>query len=440
MLFAVNLKYSNAAQALTSLAASVLEAGLPRMHNYVGPDGGSDSDIVFLNDDDFDDSVEEIVYHDTSRTPPPMLFDQAVILYQRCLAYQKARYIEGKEAEKERQRGLANCMVAPSSGPLEIHNYTRIGKSMARPTMDRWALREERVTEDTLLDTSIAHMKALVALCTSLAEEDVPSINLRWLEGGTACKLLSLMRARAEDTGRQLEVAPLLLAFTSAFAYYSYRSGDLNLLLYEKKIQEVISNPLLEFAGSQQLLLAKARALLLFVQSASGHELLEQHDEKCTQEQLDVMQWKYLTEAIESLNAASKMPTSKLSASIHLLRGDVELRRYAFLSSAVTLSIGKCGPRIVQNAETYFRGSAALAARHDDRKVAQEASVKEAIASWLLGSNERMVDCLVEFKARRLILKLVRDCEEKGILNAFRAAKLKKYIRAMQNKLDAMEG
>jgi hypothetical protein len=127
-------RLSNTAQVLTSLVEEATEAGNP-----------ASSSIDLL----------------------PAL-EEALELFQRCLAVQEYQYTEFNAqaealSEPDPDDGGVTLSEAPSATSPEP------------PQDDRWASIVEPVTNDTLLDTLIAQLETLTLLCNTLPTSSQPT-------------------------------------------------------------------------------------------------------------------------------------------------------------------------------------------------------------------------------------------------------------------------
>ena len=94
--------------------------------------------------------------------------EEALELFQRCLAVQEYQYTEFNAqaealSEPDPDDGGATLSEAPSATSSEP------------PQDDRWASIVEPVTNDTLLDTLIAQLETLTLLCNALPTFSQPT-------------------------------------------------------------------------------------------------------------------------------------------------------------------------------------------------------------------------------------------------------------------------
>lgn len=115
----------------------------------------------------------------------------------------------------------------------------------------------------------------------------------------------------------------------------------------------------------------------------------------------NVVRWKHLTRALDSLTAASKLPSAKNLPRIHFRRGDCEMHRRSLGSAPSAYDIAvKSAPTLLKNAEIFYRGAAKVANVEATHEEEVEASTKEAVVAGLSGSLNRLQEKADGGKAR----------------------------------------
>lgn len=129
------------------------------------------------------------------------------------------------------------------------------------------------------------------------------------------------------------------------------------------------------------------------------------------------LRWRKLGKALELLQEAIPLANGQTLASIHLERGDIELTRLTIcLEGGLPEALSDSGVRftLLKNAETYYKGAAAIAQKFNGSQIFAVATVKQAVAiSLKTESNEAVArldrDMLVDSGTTRRILQELVD-------------------------------
>ncbi|KAH0537397.1 hypothetical protein FGG08_005796 [Glutinoglossum americanum] len=342
------------------------------------------------------------------------LLEEAVELFQRCLTLQEYQFSES-QAQME---GVADATEQNTQqiqdGDALMGDATSTAASSVEATEDeRWATIVEPVSLDTLLDTSLAQLGALAALC-GLAISEAGS-GLAWIEEYSANLIQNKISAIAKSTDRQKEVALAKANFMCALADVCFRKGQMNPQTYERELYMAFSNEELgDITNDPEALGAKADALMAFCSAVVDH-ISDQKFDAGILNNLNLVRWNQLTMALDSLAMASKLPDAKDVAKIHLVRGDVELLRFRLGQSPNNYEPAqKNSETLLKNAGVYYRGAAGVARNEGMVEEATEAAVKETVVKGLSGDELALVALKRLLKDDR---EMLEEMVEEGFLD-----------------------
>ncbi|OKL59707.1 hypothetical protein UA08_05139 [Talaromyces atroroseus] len=318
--------------------------------------------------------------------------NEALELFQRCLVLQELRYTECQEDFKmmDSDNNDDNDAMPQSSGeetPEEKERETASEKDQGSdsPVQEEWAAVVEPVTKNTLVDTAVAQLETLATLCSLLALDGGNA--LAWVEEYSYDLLRTKIAAYVQGTDREQEVALARARFLAALTEVLYRSGRVDVETYQRELSGAFP-PELNLSDDPEGLCSKAEALTSFNSAIADIPPTSSIEEG--QRSL-ILRWQGLSAALEELTAASKLATADNVSKIHIARGDVEMARWhlgrppwnhaAAHENAATL---------LKNAQTYYRGAAALARRDGDSEQEKEGSCKEALVAALAGDKSKL--------------------------------------------------
>ena len=274
-----------------------------------------------------------------------------------------------------------------------------------------WASIEEPTTKDTLLDTAIAQLETLTAICT-LGTSYVHG-DLAWVEEYYRTRLNDRIAFYLSGTSRQHEAALAKAKFVAAISEAAFKGGELNLSTYETELNAAFNSLDLDLTRDPQALCDRADAYLNF--NASVQVALQQA-QLTELPQIGRTCWKQITKALDSLTAASKLPDAENLPQMHLRRGDCELLRLHLGEAPLRYDLAiKSAPTLLSNARVYFCGAATLAKRNggtDDEQ--EEAEIKEAIALALADDSEKLTSLIKS--QRDLVGMTMEEIRDEGLL------------------------
>lgn len=255
---------------------------------------------------------------------------------------------------------------------------------------EQWASIVESVTTSTLLDTTIAQIETLTAICGLMVSQN--PTGLQWVEGNSR-PMLARASTLSEGSDRVREILLSTANFTCALADAAFRTGSLNLNAYQEELTSAFGKDI-DIPNFAQALCDRADASLAF--TASMRATIDMTSINASDLlQLNDIQWKYLTQALTDLTAATKLPDLHNLPKIHLRRGDCELLRYSLGRSPQSYKYAaQSADLLLENADTYYRGAMKLAMVEMAGQEEAEALVKEAVASSLNGNEAKLSELL----------------------------------------------
>ena len=331
------------------------------------------------------------------------LFREALELFQRCLNVQEFKHTQAQENAAQQASSLSD---ANNPNETTTSSIASIGSEE-----EVWASVEEPITKDTLLDTAIAQLDTLTAIC-SLSSSHVQN-GLAWVEEYYRSELQDKVNVYLGGSSRLHEAALAKAKFVSAISDAAFRGGRLDLYTYEREMNATFTNQDLDVANDPQALCDRADAHLNL--NTSVQDALQQA-QSIELTQVGSVCWKHITKALDSLTAASRLPDALTLPRIHIRRGDCELLRLHLGEAPLKYDLAiKSAHTLLKNAEVYFRGAAALARRNGDaEEELTEAEVKEAIAMALADGSEKLVSLLR--LQRDFVMVTVEEMREEGVL------------------------
>ena len=311
---------------------------------------------------------------------------EALELFQRCFLLQEFRYTESEE-----QRQATHVQQQNDTVDTDQFISQEDGEEQ-----EQWTMIIEPVTKTTLIETAIAQLETLTTLCNLLSYH--PETNgITWIEEYSTNKLHSQISAYLSNSEREYEASLAYAGFLSALNDVLFRSDRIDFVTYYEAIVQGFNS--LDPGNDQDGLCSKADSFISFNTTVAEKSIT-------TTEQLQVqlqLRWKSLSTALDALTKASKLSTSTSTPSIstiptstnpsnlpkiHISRGDTEMSRWRLSLPPWEYQISKQNATIlIRNAQTYYRGAAALARRNNDVEDERDGICKEAIAAALDGEK-----------------------------------------------------
>ncbi|GLI79083.1 hypothetical protein PoHVEF18_007408 [Penicillium ochrochloron] len=332
---------------------------------------------------------------------------EAVELFQRCLALQEMKFTEMEEQIMQMESGEMDS-EGPESEPAE----PRVAESESADSepQEQWAAIVEPVTKNTLVDSAVAQLDTLTALCNLLTFNPGAG-GVGWVQEYSAELVETRLPAYVEGSDRQYEAGLARAKFICALHDVLYRGGHADARTYQQEVGRAFG-PELDVSNDPEGLCSKAEALTSL--NGAFADLPPTEDDEtfkfcCT------VRWQSLSTALDSLTAASKLPSADNLPKIHLARGDAEMQRWRLGRAPWNHAVAaQHGATLLRNAQTYYRGAAALARRDGEAEAERDGSFKEAIAAALEGQRTK----LDQIKAKSLdqLIAVAQDMVEDGMV------------------------
>ncbi|RLL99075.1 hypothetical protein CFD26_107112 [Aspergillus turcosus] len=334
------------------------------------------------------------------------LLQEAIELFQRCLVLQELRYTEMQEQLKQME---TEYMGPPEEEMKQAQEAMDMaGESDRSEPQEQWAAVIEPVTKNTLVDTAVAELDTLTTLSNLLTFN--PGVGLAWVEEYSS-DLLQKIPVYLEGSERQYEASLARAKFKCALSELVYRSGRIDVETYHREIMRAFG-PDLDISTDPDGLCSKADALTSF--NTALIDLPPSHDAEAFAKSLD-LRWQSLSTALDALTKASKLPDASNLPKIHLARGDVEMHRWRLGLAPWEYAVAEQNSStLLQNAQTYYRGAAALARRDGAMEETRDGTCKEAIATALGGQKDKLEQLKVA--APKELTAVAQDVVEDGLL------------------------
>ncbi|CAG7944178.1 unnamed protein product [Penicillium salamii] len=337
---------------------------------------------------------------------------EAIELFQRCLIVQEMKYTQMQE-EMEQMEAIASGDVPPEPEAAPQPEQPKTGSD----EQEQWAMIVEPVTKNTLVDTAVAQLDTLTTLCNLLTSSPGAG-GVGWVQQYSAELAHSRLPVYVEGSDRQYEAALARAKLICALNDLLYRGGHTDVQIYQQEVGQVFGSEL-DVSADPDGLCAKAEALISLNQALSD---IPPDDEETLQNAV-TLRWKSLSTALDSLTAASKHPDASNLPKIHIGRGDAEMHRWRLGRAPWNHSMAKQGgATLLRNAQTYYRGGAALARRDGAAEEEFEGTCKEAIAAAIDGQNTK----LQQLKTTNLqqVIVVAQDIVEDGMVDGMELSAL----------------
>lgn len=231
---------------------------------------------------------------------------EAIELFQRCLLIQELKYTEMQEQIKQMESGHVGNdeqmqQVDEKMDEDEEEDDDDASDSKPSDRHEQWAAVVEPVTKATLVDTAVAQLETLTALCNLLTSD--PGPGLPWVEEYSFDLLQTRLPAYVEGSDRQYEASLARAKFVCALNEVIYRTGRIDAETYHREIMSVFG-PDLDISADADGLCSKADALTSFNTAIAD---LPPRDPDAFSKAL-ALRWQSLTSALDALAAASKFP------------------------------------------------------------------------------------------------------------------------------------
>ncbi|KAJ5715917.1 uncharacterized protein N7483_013098 [Penicillium malachiteum] len=338
---------------------------------------------------------------------------EAIELFQRCLMLQEMKYTEMQEQIDEMQ-----SMALENQAPESAHPPPQ---SQPEPSADQtdsndepqeqWAAIVEPVTKNTLVDTAIAQLETLTSLCNQLTYNPNAG-GVGWVQEYSSNLLDSRLPAYVEGSDRQYEAGLARAKFVCALHDLLYRGGHTDIQSYRQEVAHSFS-PDLDVSNDPEGLCNKAEALTAL--NGALADLPPYDDPEALKESLGI-RWTSLSTALDSLTAASKLPSAENLPKIHIARGDTEMHRWRLGTEPWNHAVAQQnGAMLLRNAQTYYRGAAALARRDGAVDEERDGTYKEAIAAALEGQRAKLDQ--LKTRGTEPLIAVARDMVEDALVD-----------------------
>ena len=341
------------------------------------------------------------------------LLQESLELFQRCLSVQEFKFTQ------DQVNRTPEAQPPPDGNSASIKTVSSSTSHASEEEV--WASVEEPVTKDALLDTTIAQLDTLIAIC-SLGSSHT---GLAWVEEYYRTTLKDKLSIYVNGSNRRHEAALAQAKLTCALSDAAFRGGLLDLPTYENELNAAFTTQDLDISNDPRSLCDTADAEVAFTTSVQAAVQQAQSTELA---RISSICWKHITKALDSFTAASKLPNAQNFPYIHLRRGDCELRRLHLGDAPLEYDLAiKSAPTLLKNAEVYFRAAANLAKKDvGTEEELKDAEVKQSIVAGLAGDTEKL--SLLLRTGRDLVESTMEEMLDDGLLGENSLEKIRSMV------------
>lgn len=347
--------------ALEVPAISVLRQALSS-HNYALELAPTHADTLF-NLAQVLTSTAEIIAEDEEAGDSEAIqkLEQALEIQSQCFELQHAAFAGSRLELEQAMRETAQQEMTQFEfgGGQAATSTTSESQNVSRE--EQWVSIEEPITAVTLLETIVAQIEALSALCSILSSSLTTSAvsALSWIDSYSMNLLTHTLPTLLDENQQVLEprLSDVMLpkaVFTSNYLELSFRLSAIDVEKYKQELDAAFAQPGLD-AASEGVLLASANALL------SLNSALADLDPKTGSHA--ALRWKILIDAQSRLSSVASIPNidKHTVATTHLLRGDISLFLQILAYPPVAHAQAQTTtPQLLKHAEVYYRNASKL--------------------------------------------------------------------------------
>ena len=344
---------------------------------------------------------------DQQLTQAVKCLQEALELFQRCFLLQELRYTEMQEQIKQMESGDMQPPEDAQQQQPEATDDAATEEESSDPP-EQWAAVVEPITKDTLVETLTAQLETLTTLCNLLASN--PGDGVAWVEEYSSDLIQNRMPAYVEGSSSQYEATMARAKLVCAMAEVLYRSGRVEVETYHREITRTFG-PDLNLSTDPEGLCSKADAFTSF--NSAVADLPPSHDPEAFKKSL-ALRWQSLSTALDALTTASKLPDADNLPKIHLARGDTEMNRWRLGMAPWEYAMAQQNASLLlRNAQTYYRGAAALARRDGAAEETRDGTCKEAFAAAFDGQKDKLAN--LKTAAPKELLAVAEDMIDDGL-------------------------
>lgn len=333
---------------------------------------------------------------------------EAIELFQRCLVLQEMKYTEMQEQMEQLESSDPDAQAQEQvSHPAERQTSDAQAENGEQ---EQWAAIVEPVTKNTLVDSAVAQLDTLTTLCNMLTfSPDGGGVG--WVQEYSSGLVQTRLPAYVEGSDRQYEAGLARARFVCALHEVLYRGGHTDVQTYQQEIGHAFG-PDLDVSTDPGGLCSKADALTSL--NGALADMPPTHDAEAFQMSLNV-RWQSLSTALNALTAASKLPNADNLPKIHIARGDTEMQRWRLGTAPWNYPTSQQNSTtLLRNAQTYYRGAAALARRDGVVEEERDGRCKEAIAAAIEGEKTKLDG--VKTTSVEQVVAVATDMVEDGMI------------------------
>ena len=300
-------------------------------------------------------------------------------LLQRCFSLQERDYAATQQKFDGAHLVDEDSMISTSyssAKPQQEHEQEQ--------EQEQWVSVVEPTNKEVLVDTAIAQLSTLTALCGILASsdlEDTGHVSLGWVENQSINLQAQTILTLARDTERADEALVARASLNSALLEAAWRKRQIDLDTYQRESDAALAK--LAESNAYASAMSSVTSLL-----ALNDGLSETNDLSIDMTRLASLRWQALAKAIAQLTrAAAKLPTGNFDElpHTHRIRGDASLRQYQLSKPPLCYSLAvKHAGSLLKNAEIFYRNASRIFT-HGNETERRKSSIRETVVRALQG-------------------------------------------------------
>ncbi|KAI0402621.1 hypothetical protein F4802DRAFT_345497 [Xylaria palmicola] len=342
-------------------------------HNYALELEPTNADTLF-NTAQVLTGIAEIIAEDSEAHGSEAIknIEQALELQARCFEIQQAAFTKSRlELEQAMHETAEHQTPQSDSENTPVGANSESQKNVSQE--EQWVSIEEPVTAETLLETIIAQIEALSALCSILSSSldfspdasDSSATALSWIDSYSQKLLTQILPTLISENRQTLEprLSDVVLpraVFMGNYLELSFRASAIDVGKYKQELDDAFTQPGLD-AGSEDVLMASARALLSFNSALADLPALVPSN--TATETHAALRWKILIESQSRLSSVASQPDADRHtvAMTHLLRGDISLLLQVLAYPPIAHPQARTTTsQLLKHAEVYYRNASKL--------------------------------------------------------------------------------
>ncbi|KAL9123541.1 MAG: hypothetical protein Q9217_007033 [Psora testacea] len=357
------------------------------------------------------------------RAEASRLLHRSLGFFERCLKAQESQH------EQAQQLKLQHPQVFKQADPNSSHTMSSTPGEATEEEL--WATIVEPVTPDTLLDTCLAELEVLKALCDSLSAENADELTR--IERDFRDNLSNKISTYGQLCERRRDIALSKSSFLCSIANSRYRLGISDLTTYEQDFNTAILDVERHSSNDAQALCMIAEARIDFNSSIEERLHYESHPSSGDLTRVCALRWRHITQALDLYTTASKVCAVSNLARIHISRGDCEMLRIRLGEAPFIYQLAqRSEDTLVKNASVFYGAATKVLSceliSHEAREDRIEVDAKAAVVAAWLARDPEVLKVFLKGKGRES-WQTFEEMRDQGLLGEKSWKELEKLLR-----------